>query len=303
MKKVLALLLAVCLFSLSGCGYTRRTESLDDYLQPQVPMSFSEFLIFPIRAALDECTVNQYRSVSVSTLMFDDNYLLLSCTYTPQQYDEEISRFQGIGAEYREDLFHYPAYVTLFRTHNYEYALLDEDNLTMIYIAAHTADFEGGHNQLEDFPSQFAPIKFSGVDILIYEYWQAEGDIRLNNGESYSFFEHTNKENWILNGVSVMTASLKQVTALLEPCNLSLPDYGQIQSARAAAYYGASALEQRTPNWTSDNSIGAAYNERADVWIVHGMFKDRNNPGEAWAVVLDGETGKVLGFAEIKEDI
>lgn len=173
MKKQVAIVLVLCLLvCLSGCWQTRRTESLDDYLQPGVPMSHTEFLLFPVRAALEECTVNQYRSESVSSLMFDDNYLLLSCTYTQQQYEEEVSRLENLGAEYRDDLFRFPAYVTVFYTHNYEYALLDEDNLTVTYIAAHTIDFENDVNedQLKDFPPQFAPIKFSGVDICIYQY-------------------------------------------------------------------------------------------------------------------------------------
>ena len=28
----------------------------------------------------------------------------------------------------------------------------------------------------------------------------------------------------------------------------------------------------------------------ADLWIVHGMLKDRNDPGQARAVALDAET-------------
>ena len=240
MKKLIAVLLLACiLVSLSGCTKTQRTESLDDYLQPQVPMIWTEFLLFPVRAALDECTVNQYCSESVSTLLFDDAYILLSCTYTQQQYDEEIARFEGVGAHYREDLFKSPAYVAVFDAKSYEYALLDAEKLTVTYIAAYTTDFgsNGTYQMLKNFPAQFAPVKFPGTDIHIYDYHLAEGKIRIAGGQHYTFFEHNSDTNWDLNGVPAKTASLKQITGQLEPCSISLPDYGEIGSAIAAAYY------------------------------------------------------------------
>lgn len=301
MKKLVAFVLLICItFSLSGCVRTRITESLEDYLQPNVPMIETEFLLFPVRAALDACTVNQYRSESVTTLLFDDIYILLSCTYTQQQYDEEIARIEGIGAHYREDLFRYPAYVAVFDGKSYEYVLLDEEKLTLIYIAAYTTDFytELDDKMMKSFPTQFAPLETDGIDIRIYDYDVARGEITIG-GECYSFLEHFPSDTWELNGVSAKTASRKQITAKLEPCELSTPDYGEIISARAAAYYGASALQQRTSNWTSSDSMGVVYNETADVWIVHGQFKDRNEPGQAWAVVLDAPTGQILGFAEL----
>ena len=301
MKKLIAFVLLTCItLSLWGCTQIRRTESLDDYLKPDVPMSYSEFLLFPIRAALEECTVNRYRSVSMSDLLFDDNYLLLSCTYTQQQYDKEIERFEAIGAAYREDLFRYPAYVALFTTHSYEYALLDEEDLTIIYIAAHTIDFESSSSdkQHKDFPAQFAPVRIPQKSICIYDYGSAKGEIRID-GEHYTFFEHGYNDNWELNGIPAQTASRKQLISQLELCDPSIPDCGEICAAIEAAYYGGNALSRQTSNWTSADTIGAAYNENADVWIVHGMLPDGNDPAEAWAVVLDAETGKVLGFTEL----
>ena len=301
MKKLIAFALLICItLSLSGCTQVRRTESLDDYLKPDVPMPYSEFLLFPIRAALEECTVNQYRSVSVSDLMFDDNYLLLSCAYTQQQYDEEIARFEAIGAQYRDDLFRYPAYVTLFMTHSYEYALLDEEKQTITYIAAHTIDFESGQSEKvhKDFPAQFAPVNIPQETFCIYDYGSAKGEIRIG-GKLYTFFEHGYNDNWMLNGIPAQTASYKGIIGQLEPCELSISDYGEISCAREAAYYGADALQKRTANWTSGPGIGVAYNETADVWIVHGQHENREDPGEAWAVALKGDTGKVLGFSPL----
>lgn len=298
MKKILPLVLVFCmLLSMSGCTKTRITESLDDYLQPAVPMIETEFLLFPVRSALEECTVNKYRSESVSTLLFDDVYILLSCTYTRQQYDDEIARFEGIGAYYREDLFRFPAYVAAFLGKSYEYALLDEEKLTVTYIAAYTTDFYTETDKMmKSFPAQFAPLKTDGVELRIYDYGITKGEITVG-GSRYSFFQHA--DDWTLKGVPASTASRKQLTAVLEPCNISISDCGEISSALAAAYYGANALQQRTPNWTAADSIGVVYNEKAEVWIVHGQFQDRSDPGEAWAVVLDAASGQVLGFAAL----
>lgn len=299
MKKLIAFALLICItLSLSGCVNTSRTTSLDDYLQPAVPMIWTEFLLFPVRADLEKCTVNQYCSESVSTLLFDDAYILLSCTYTRQQYEEEITRFEGIGAHYREDLFRFPGYVAVFDPHSYEYALLDEEHLTITYIAAYTVDFstESTNQMLKNFPAQFAPVKTDGVDIHIYDYGKLEGEIRLRNGERYTFFVN---DKFMLNGIPAKTASFNGIVGQLEPCELSIPDYGQIGAAIAAAYYGADALQKRTANWTSGPGIGVVYNETADVWIVHGQHETREDPGEAWAVALKGDTGKVLGFCSL----
>ena len=305
MKKLIGFALVICLLStLSGCWYTRRTESLDDYLQPKAPMSHEDFILFPLRSALDECTVNLYRCVSISDLLFDDSYILLSCTYTREQYEEEVARLEGIGAEYREDLFRYPAYIAVFYTHTYEYALLDDKNLSIHYVAADTIDFERDDNSKvqTDFPQSLAPIRFEGVDICIYDYGITEGDLQFTDGKSYHYFMHSPQDGFNFKGIEAHTASLEQIMIRLDTENINIPDYGSIYSARAAAYYGATALAQWTPHWNSSDRIGIVYNETAGYWLVHGLFQDRNDPGEAWAVVLDAETGKVLGFSELDGD-
>lgn len=268
-----------------------------------MPVSYPEFHLFPVQSALDECTVNLYRNVSVSTLMFDDSYLLLSCTYTPRQYEEELSRLENLGAEYREDLFHFPAYVTVFYTHTYEYALLNPEQLTVTYVYAQTIDFENNVNedQLKDFPSQFAPVKFQDVNICVYNY-DEERPIKLQNGEVYEYFRHEHGTNLDLRDVEVENASRSQILALLKPCEPPVADYGQIKTAEMAAYYGASALDSHFATWTMVNTVGVVHNPRADLWIVHGMLQDRNNPGTAYAVALDAQTGKVLGFASLTAD-
>lgn len=168
MKKLLSLGLAVlCLLAcLTACTQTSTSNSLDEYMNANVPVIHSEFDIFPARNALDLCVVNNYRYVSKSTLFFDDLYFLLSCTYTPEQYETELLRLQQTGAEYENTLFSLPAYVMLFSGKCYEYALLDEEHHTVIYVYAQT----GGWEYLDDFPAEYLPKNATGTDICKYSY-------------------------------------------------------------------------------------------------------------------------------------
>ena len=127
-----------------------------------------------------------------------------------------------------------------------------------------------------------------------------EGDIQVN-GESYHYFVHSPQDGYDFLGAQAHTASFEQITNRLDTDHIQIPDCGAISSARAAAYYGAIALQWRTPNWNSSDMIGLVYNETANLWLVHGLFQDRNDPGEAWTVALDAETGKVLGFAPVQD--
>jgi hypothetical protein len=166
MKKAVFFCVAiVLLFTLSACQKTRRTDTLDQYLKAEVPLIYSEFLSFPMKDFLEDCTVNEYTCVSKSTLLFDDVYFLLSCTYTSQQYEEEIQRLASIGAEYRDDLFGHPAYVMLLYADYYEYAIVDEQNKTIVYIHAETADW----TVFDGFPKEYLPNN-TDCEICKYSY-------------------------------------------------------------------------------------------------------------------------------------
>ena len=168
MKKLLSLGLAVlCLLAcLTACTQTSTSNSLDEYMTANVPVIYSDFDIFPARNALDLCVVNNYRYVSKSTLFFDDLYFLLSCTYAPEQYETELLRLRQTNAEETESIFSLPAYVMLLSGNCYEYALLDEQNNTIVYVYAQTADWE----VFDDFPAEYLPKNATGTDICKYSY-------------------------------------------------------------------------------------------------------------------------------------
>ncbi len=173
MKRLCSAFLFVCLlFSLTSCTKTVHYDSLENYLVYDVPLIYEELLLFPDKEKLTSCAVNEYQSTSVSTLLFDDIYFLLNCTYSPHEYEQELIRFHQLDAEYREDLFRIPAYVMLFSGHCYEYALLDSSNHTIIYVYAFTADFESDNSLriLKDFPEEYRPVTSPNTDICKYIY-------------------------------------------------------------------------------------------------------------------------------------
>jgi len=126
-----------------------------------------------------------------------------------------------------------------------------------------------------------------------------DGTVQLSNGETYGYFQHESPSNYDLRGLRFETATLEQIMIRLEPYETATDGNRQISTAKDAAYYGASALDGHIKNWNMVNTVGVLHNPTANLWLVHGQFQDRNTPGEAWAVVLDAETGQILGFTEL----
>ena len=152
------------MLGLSACSGTTYTESILDYLVTDVPLSYPEHILFPQREAIFDNNIIVYQSESNSTLMYDDIYFLLTCTYSDDVYEDEVARFKICGAEYNEDLFEFPAYVMLLCGDNFEYALLDDQNNTITYVSAQTADWE----YLKSFPERYLPAVREEINICHY---------------------------------------------------------------------------------------------------------------------------------------
>lgn len=162
------ILLVICLLVFlcnlcCGCLSTSVHHALDDYLQTDVPLTM-DFTIFPNRESLDETTVEDYRCIEKSTLLFDDICFLLRCNYDEATFAAENDRFEEMGAVYREDLFQQPAWVMLFGGNYYEYALVDMELGSIVYIAAQTPSM----NTFEELPEEYLPI--AGKDEVIHQY-------------------------------------------------------------------------------------------------------------------------------------
>ncbi|MBQ8683629.1 MAG: hypothetical protein IJ518_03815 [Clostridia bacterium] len=112
-------------------------------------------------------------------------------------------------------------------------------------------------------------------DFKIYEYPKGKSCLICENGHDFS----------------VMSRQ-----SMVEQYGKSdIPPITPTFSAKTAAYQGALALNQLYNNWTYDNHVLVCLNENANAWVVHGMFKDRNQiGGEIGLLVFDVETGEVL---------
>ncbi len=167
----------LCLFFLIGttlvlgllcaCGSTHIYESKSDYLKADVPLTYSEHAVFPDEKALNDTTVEFYRSESRSTFLFDDIYFLLKCTFSQESLQQEIRRIEKTGAVYNEEPFSLPAYIVQFRSDRYyEYALIDTENCSIIYVSAEISDWE----MFPNFPAEYLPITQEDLGICVYNY-------------------------------------------------------------------------------------------------------------------------------------
>ena len=162
----MALCLLFCfIMTLISCAH-KTINKLEDYLHTNVPLTYSEHRLFPDKLDLSEESVNYYKSESKSSFLFDDIYFLLSCTYSQEEYLNEINRLANTGAEFQENLFAFPSYVIVFYNNYYEYALLDFEKKSVIYIHAETADWE----TFDAFPDEYRPINTPPADICHYTH-------------------------------------------------------------------------------------------------------------------------------------
>ena len=102
----------------------------------------SSLYIFPENVELDNVVKFNYMKEDG---LFEGGYILfLEYQYDNDSYKKEIERLKEIRSNilgnqkkilYTEDGFNYPAYITIFDgIGSYEYALVDRDNLKIIYV-------------------------------------------------------------------------------------------------------------------------------------------------------------------------
>lgn len=96
--------------------------------------SFVPTPLFP--PSVSELAVNEFCSVSYSELPFvEQHQFYLSVTYDEQEFQEEVARIDQIARIEDSEYFDLPAAIAVFNWEScYEYALFDEDNLTVHYV-------------------------------------------------------------------------------------------------------------------------------------------------------------------------
>lgn len=108
----------------------------------------------------------------------------LKCNYDKSTYKKEIERLAQIEETYQgktqkihydTENFHQPAFVTVFENDGcYEYALLDEDNLSIVYIF-----IQWVKEKDIKFPNMYLPHDYKCVvsteqSFSIYNFWDNE---------------------------------------------------------------------------------------------------------------------------------
>lgn len=136
-----------------------RIEGIENYDKSYLEEEFSgdmtsHFFLFPddLKDAEDAEFWYEYK-----TGLFDtDGSFFLSAVYSDEDFADEIERISEItctvndGVEditqtviYDEDMYNYPAYIAIDGyTHNYEYALIDEDDNRIVYVLLGYPDYD-----------------------------------------------------------------------------------------------------------------------------------------------------------------
>ena len=98
-----------------------------------------------------------------------DIQVFLSCTYNQGDFENEISRLAALSSsregyntkfvKYDEEIFEFPAYYTFYAFfHSFEYALLDYETNTIIYVSMQYEEVKDIH-----FDNQYLPINYAIV--------------------------------------------------------------------------------------------------------------------------------------------
>ncbi|MDY0278897.1 MAG: hypothetical protein RBQ97_12515 [Acholeplasma sp.] len=149
MKKIGILLLAfILIITLIGCQKKVETSNLSDYgmFRSYTANTSLGYKVFPTDLSEVE-TVNDYYFLFKPILWVNpDIQIFLSCTYSKDNFENELNRISQLtsvidgynskSVKYSESIFLVPAYYTVFAMYNsFEYALLDFDTNTIIYVS------------------------------------------------------------------------------------------------------------------------------------------------------------------------
>lgn len=170
---ILLTLIIICI----AMNQKKVITDIDEYGMFNGFRGYSNLDIFPEQIP-DKGTDTQYY-FEYKDEIFDPYYqIYLKCTYDTPTYSDEVKRlaqikenYQGITQKirYNTEKFEYPAYVAIYGDDGcYEYALLDEDNQTIIYIFTQWANaddikFENAylpHNYMADTEDTFSIYMF-----------------------------------------------------------------------------------------------------------------------------------------------
>lgn len=152
MRKIYVLLVLLTVF-LTGCtAPSYQANGIEEYDLQAIVDEYVEDLDSSLAVFPDVETVTaakaEYTAMLHTGLFDTDGEIVLECTYDKKAFEQEDQRLAGLsmtivsGKEshmnavlYDADSYNYPAYITIDGFgHTYEYALIDEENLCIIYV-------------------------------------------------------------------------------------------------------------------------------------------------------------------------
>lgn len=150
-KNILVSMLMIGVLYLDYSKPMNRVEGIENYDKAYLEEEFSgdmtsHFFLFPddLNRAEEADFVYEYKTGLLDT----DGWFFLTAKYLDEDYDAERERLSEVTCTidhndihsvksviYDEEMYNYPAYIAIDGyTHNYEYALMDDANNTVIYV-------------------------------------------------------------------------------------------------------------------------------------------------------------------------
>lgn len=204
-KIALALLAIVCvlfIFFLTYITHTTENQNLkfttniSDYGNFYGFKGFSNLDVFPTKILNSAKNIEFYYKDDSSPVFDDSCQVYLKCTYHKNDYQNEILRLTSIIEQYQGEKqktwlnntnYNYPAVVAIDNNnHCYEYALLDEDNFSIIYVFLQFI-----YKKDVIFASNYLPHNFTNPDEPIN---------KADEGKSIYLFELSNGDNYGTDG-------------------------------------------------------------------------------------------------------
>jgi|GEM_PF-1124462 len=172
MKKLIMITFAFFLvFAFTGCQQTEETTDISNYgsFKQHTANTSLGYKVFPDEIS-DTATVNGYYALFHPVLWVNpDIQVFLSCTYSQNKFNDEITRLSELNStlegynpkeiRYTDELFLYPSYYSVFAYYNtYEYALLDYNTLTILYVS-----MQYQNKSDINFDDEFLPVNYEEV--------------------------------------------------------------------------------------------------------------------------------------------
>ena len=132
-------------------------------------------------------------------------------------------------------------------------------------------------------------------------FWLTES-VTLDNGKTYTYYSSDDAANdsYSTGDIRWSELSRQEIQDILDLHTEDIPDhdFGPITTARQAVKCGAAVLDEVYERWTETDNVGVYHSQKANIWLVHGMYHDRLSDYTGLGyVVLDADTGEILGTA------